>query len=52
MTFSNILYKHGRMEFEMRGRVVANFAILQRWVGVRYHPETEIQSHYGEMAIG
>ena len=31
---------------------VANFPILQRWVGVQYHPETEIESHYGEMSIG
>ncbi|CAD7947621.1 unnamed protein product [Amoebophrya sp. A120] len=23
--------------------------ILQRWVGVQYHPETELQSHYGEV---
>ncbi|CAD7975021.1 unnamed protein product [Amoebophrya sp. A25] len=23
--------------------------ILQRWVGVQYHPETELQSHYGEL---
>eukprot|EP00913_Durusdinium_trenchii_P020386 g19150.t1 len=31
--------------------MVANFPILQRWVGVQYHPETEIESHYGEMSI-
>ena len=24
---------------------------LQRWVGVSYHPDTELQSHYGEMAL-
>ncbi|CAJ1447992.1 unnamed protein product, partial [Effrenium voratum] len=30
---------------------VANFPILQRWVGVQYHPETEIESHYGEMSM-
>jgi len=23
--------------------------VMQRWVGVQYHPETELQSHYGEM---
>ena len=34
-----------------KARTVANFPILQRWVGVQYHPETEIESHYGEMAI-
>ena len=21
---------------------------LQRWVGVQYHPETELESHYGD----
>lgn len=31
--------------------MVANFPILQRWVGVQYHPETEIESHYGEMSV-
>lgn len=25
---------------------------LQRWVGVQYHPETELESHYGETKIG
>lgn len=35
-----------------KARVIANFPILQRWVGVQYHPETEITSHYGEMVIG
>jgi len=30
---------------------LANFPILQRWVGVQYHPETEIESHYGEMVM-
>ena len=25
---------------------------LQRWVGVQYHPETELESHYGEMRMG
>jgi hypothetical protein len=25
--------------------------ILQRWVGVSYHAETEIDSHYGEMVF-
>ncbi|CAE7586014.1 Ube2j2 [Symbiodinium sp. CCMP2456] len=34
-----------------KARALANFPILQRWVGVQYHPETEIESHYGEMAI-
>ena len=24
---------------------------LQRWVGVQYHPETELESHYGEMTM-
>jgi hypothetical protein len=24
---------------------------LQRWVGVQYHPQTELQSHYGEMRM-
>eukprot|EP00039_Didymoeca_costata_P029127 m.23396 g.23396 ORF g.23396 m.23396 type:complete len:617 (-) comp7494_c0_seq4:292-2142(-) len=24
---------------------------LQRWVGVQYHPKTEIESHYGEMTM-
>ena len=24
-------------------------SVLQRWVGVQYHPKTEISSHYGEM---
>lgn len=24
---------------------------LQRWVGVQYHPATELQSHYGEMRM-
>lgn len=31
--------------------LVANFPILQRWVGVQYHPQTEIHSHYGEMVM-
>eukprot|EP00928_Gymnodinium_smaydae_P070397 TRINITY_DN54242_c0_g1_i1.p1 TRINITY_DN54242_c0_g1~~TRINITY_DN54242_c0_g1_i1.p1 ORF type:complete len:1126 (-),score=276.04 TRINITY_DN54242_c0_g1_i1:79-3456(-) len=31
---------------------LAQFPILQRWVGVQYHPATEISSHYGEMVIG
>ncbi len=32
--------------------LLANHPILQRWVGVQYHPETEYQSHYGEMRVG
>eukprot|EP00939_MAST-03C_sp_MAST-3C-sp1_P005335 g5335.t1 len=24
---------------------------IQRWVGVQYHPETEVRSHYGEMRL-
>lgn len=28
------------------------FPMLQRWVGVQYHPETEFQSHYGEVVMG
>eukprot|EP00931_Biecheleriopsis_adriatica_P088278 TRINITY_DN62639_c0_g1_i1.p1 TRINITY_DN62639_c0_g1~~TRINITY_DN62639_c0_g1_i1.p1 ORF type:complete len:1151 (-),score=234.12 TRINITY_DN62639_c0_g1_i1:112-3564(-) len=35
-----------------KAQAVANFPILQRWVGVQYHPETEIESHYGEMVVG
>ena len=25
------------------------FPMLQRWVGVQYHPQTEFMSHYGEV---
>eukprot|EP00929_Paragymnodinium_shiwhaense_P007221 TRINITY_DN111153_c0_g1_i1.p1 TRINITY_DN111153_c0_g1~~TRINITY_DN111153_c0_g1_i1.p1 ORF type:complete len:1203 (-),score=287.37 TRINITY_DN111153_c0_g1_i1:90-3698(-) len=32
--------------------MMTHFPSLQRWVGVNYHPETEISSHYGEMIIG
>jgi hypothetical protein len=28
------------------------FPMLQRWVGVQYHPETEFSSHYGEVVMG
>jgi len=35
-----------------KAQAVANFPILQRWVGVQYHPETEIESHYGEVVVG
>jgi len=28
------------------------FPMLQRWVGVQYHPDTELESHYGEVLMG
>jgi erythromycin esterase-like protein/ubiquitin-protein ligase len=33
------------------GALLAGPARLQRWVGVSYKPETELQSHYGEVAL-
>jgi erythromycin esterase-like protein len=36
----------GRLATLLRGA-----ARLQRWVGVNYKPETEMQSHYGELLL-
>ncbi|CAD7935472.1 unnamed protein product [Amoebophrya sp. A25] len=43
----------GKQPFTSEGcALLSNHPLLQRWVGVQYHPETEFSSHYGEMCVG
>lgn len=50
--FQSSLQPFNSSEAEKVTTHLLSFPILQRWVGVSYHPDTEFDSHCGEVLLG
>lgn len=40
------------MNLSYNGKECNNWLFVSSWIGVQYRPNTEFQSHYGEMTLG